>query len=53
MKPIDQEKLQRLILLSKSSDVEIMVHPGVDNEYFFLLSPEWADLMSEASQECQ
>jgi len=50
MKPIDPEKLQRLILLSKSSDVEIMVHPGLENEYLFLLSPEWADLISQANQ---
>ena len=45
MKPIDPEKLQRLVLLSKSSDVEIMVHPGLENEYLFLLSPEWAGLL--------
>lgn len=46
MAPIDQVKLQRLVLLSKSSDVEIMVHPGVEKEYSFLLSPEWANLIS-------
>lgn len=46
MAPIDQEKLQRLVLLSESSDVELMVHPGVENEYTFLLSPEWANLIS-------
>jgi predicted glycoside hydrolase/deacetylase ChbG (UPF0249 family) len=50
MKPIDREKLQKLVLLSKSSDVEIMVHPGVENEYLFLLSSEWADLLSQANQ---
>lgn len=49
MAPIDQEKLQRLVLLSKSSDVELMVHPGVEKEYSFLLSPEWANLISEKS----
>jgi predicted glycoside hydrolase/deacetylase ChbG (UPF0249 family) len=46
MKPIDREKLKKWVLLSKSSDVEIMVHPGVENEYEFLLSSEWADLMN-------
>jgi predicted glycoside hydrolase/deacetylase ChbG (UPF0249 family) len=50
MKPIDREKLQKWVLLSKSSDVEIMVHPGVENEYLFLLSSEWAELMSQAIQ---
>jgi predicted glycoside hydrolase/deacetylase ChbG (UPF0249 family) len=49
MAPIDQEKLQRLVLLSKSSDVELMVHPGVEKEYSFLLSPEWANLISVSS----
>jgi len=46
MAPIDKEKLHHLILLSKSSDVELMVHPGVQQEYLFLLSPEWANLIS-------
>lgn len=50
MKPIDREKLQKWVLLAKTSDVEIMVHPGVENEYLFLLSSEWADLMSQANQ---
>jgi chitin disaccharide deacetylase len=47
MAPIDQNRLQRLILLSRSSDVELMVHPGVEAECSFLLSPEWANLISE------
>jgi chitin disaccharide deacetylase len=50
MKPIDREKLKKWVLLSKSSDVEIMVHPGIENEHLFLLSSEWADLMSQANQ---
>lgn len=48
IKPIDRKKIQKGVLLSKSSDVEIMVHPGVENEYLFLLSSEWADLLSQA-----
>jgi predicted glycoside hydrolase/deacetylase ChbG (UPF0249 family) len=45
MAPIDKGKLQRLVLMSKSSDVELMVHPGVEKEYSFLLSPEWGKLI--------
>lgn len=45
MGPIDKGKLERLVLLSKSSDVELMVHPGVENEYTYLLSPEWGKLI--------
>ena len=44
--PIDQERLQRLILMSKSSDVELMVHPGIKKEYLYLLSLEWESLIS-------
>ena len=50
LKPINLEKLRTLVLRSQSSDVEIMVHPGVDNEYLFLLSPEWDILISKANQ---
>jgi len=45
MKPIDSAKLQQLVALSKTSDVEIMVHPGLKNEYLFLLSTEWGNLI--------
>jgi predicted glycoside hydrolase/deacetylase ChbG (UPF0249 family) len=44
--PIDRGKLQKLVLLSKTSDVEILFHPGVADQYSFLLSSEWADLIS-------
>jgi len=46
MAPIDQERLKRLVLLSRSSDVELMIHPGVNEEYDFLLSPQWESLVS-------
>ena len=49
MAPINQERLKRLVLMSKSSDVEIMVHPGVKEEYLYLLSSEWASLISASS----
>jgi chitin disaccharide deacetylase len=45
MQPINQEKLQRLIELAKSSDVEIMVHPGWENDYVFLMSSEWVNFI--------
>lgn len=47
--PINQEKLRSIIILSRSFDVEIMVHPGVEEEYGFLMSSEWSDIVSEAS----
>jgi len=47
--PIDRERLRRLVLLSKAADVEIMVHPGVEEQYTYLLSPEWARLISANS----
>jgi predicted glycoside hydrolase/deacetylase ChbG (UPF0249 family) len=45
MKPIDLSRLRRLVVLSETSDVEIMVHPGVENEYLFLLSSEWGKMI--------
>lgn len=50
MKPIDLAKLHRLVTLSKTADMEIVVHPGWENEYTFLLSPEWDTLMSQSDQ---
>ena len=49
MAPINHGRLKRLVLMSKSSDVEIMVHPGVKEEYLYLLSSEWASLISASS----
>jgi predicted glycoside hydrolase/deacetylase ChbG (UPF0249 family) len=48
IRPIELERLRRLVLLSKSADVELMVHPGVDEEYAYLLSPQWGRLTVEA-----
>ncbi|ABK16656.1 ChbG/HpnK family deacetylase [Syntrophobacter fumaroxidans] len=36
--PIEWGRLNELILLSKNSHVEVMVHPGVDAEFYFLTS---------------
>lgn len=49
--PIGQERLKRLVALSKHSDVEIMAHPGVDEEYRFLMSDHWSKLIPEAEKE--
>jgi len=47
MKPISRTRLKKIVSLSKYSDVELMVHPGLENEYLFLLSHEWTSLISE------
>ena len=39
--PMEEKRLHRIISLSKSTDVELMVHPGVEEEYLYLLSPQW------------
>jgi predicted glycoside hydrolase/deacetylase ChbG (UPF0249 family) len=46
MAPINEGRLKRLVLMSKSSDVEIMVHPGVEKEYRYLLSDDWLYFIS-------
>ena len=46
LKPIGMDKIRRIMELSKSADVELMVHPGVEEEYLYLLSLEWAKLLS-------
>jgi predicted glycoside hydrolase/deacetylase ChbG (UPF0249 family) len=43
--PIDIKRIKEIVAISRSKDVEIMVHPGVEQEYSFLLSSEWADLI--------
>jgi len=44
------EKLQRPLMLAKSSNVEILFHPGIDNEYSFLLSNEWEEIILVVNQ---
>lgn len=39
-----QEKFRWPIMLSASSTVEILFHPGIENEYIFLMGPEWEKL---------
>ena len=43
--PIDLARIQRLMILSATSEVEIMVHPGREKENAFLLSDEWGHLI--------
>jgi len=49
MKPIEPERIRRIVLLSKSADVELMVHPGEDKEYQYLLSEDWLRLIKCSS----
>jgi len=43
--PIEKERLTKLVSLSTKRNVEIMVHPGVDNEYLYLMSGGWLRLL--------
>jgi chitin disaccharide deacetylase len=43
--PISFHRIKRIILLSRSADVELMVHPGVKEEHNFLSGSEWAGLL--------
>jgi chitin disaccharide deacetylase len=44
--PIEAERILKIILLSKYESVELMVHPGVEKEYHYLLSADWLNLLS-------
>jgi predicted glycoside hydrolase/deacetylase ChbG (UPF0249 family) len=46
--PLQTERLRRLIHLSKGADVELMVHPGREDERRFLLGEQWRTLLLEA-----
>jgi predicted glycoside hydrolase/deacetylase ChbG (UPF0249 family) len=48
LKPIEPERIKRIVLLSKSADVELMVHLGVDKEYHYFLSEDCLNLISES-----
>lgn len=47
--PIKRSRLKRIISLSKCKDVEIMVHPGINEEYLYLTSNEWVKLLEPVS----
>lgn len=53
LKPIDRERIRKILLLSKSKEVELMVHPSADEECSYLLSEDWLDVIHGASdKEC-
>lgn len=39
--PIKKERLEKIILLSKHANVELMVHPGLEKEFKFLMGDKW------------
>lgn len=46
MAPINIQKINHIITISKSNDVELMTHPGEKAEFNFLLSPAWETLIT-------
>ena len=44
--PIENERLTNIFLLSRQADIELMVHPGADKEYEYLMGDEWERLVS-------
>jgi predicted glycoside hydrolase/deacetylase ChbG (UPF0249 family) len=45
--PIETRRIGWIVSLSRSSNVELMVHPARDNEFHFLLGNTWSELMAE------
>lgn len=41
LQPINWERLRAIVGLAAQSEVELAAHPGVDEEFQFLLSEEW------------
>jgi predicted glycoside hydrolase/deacetylase ChbG (UPF0249 family) len=48
--PIERNRLKRILSLSKDKIVELMVHPGFENEYRYLLTDDWLDLLKSRYQ---
>lgn len=44
--PIESANIQRILTLSGTAAVELMVHPGVESEYRFLMSDGWLRALS-------
>lgn len=42
------ERLDRIIALARTSEVELMTHPGVEGEFAFLMSPSFSAKISDA-----
>lgn len=47
IEPFDEQRLARIISLSMSHDVEIMVHTDSGQEFDYLLSDEWLSLLNQ------
>jgi predicted glycoside hydrolase/deacetylase ChbG (UPF0249 family) len=45
LEPINEDRIKRIVGISESADVELMVHPGKKEEYEFITSTEWERLM--------
>ena len=45
--PINRKRLNKFVVLSKSAEVEIMTHPGIEDEYLYLKSEGWMQLLGE------
>ena len=43
--PIEHGRIRRIVSLSKFADVELMVHPGAESQYRYLLSEDWMSFM--------
>ena len=53
--PIQNERIINIFEISKSVNVEIMVHPEINIQYNFLLSENFMDMISKVkliSYEC-
>ena len=50
MKPVSTSRLKRIVALSRSSNVELMAHPQLDNEFLYLRSDEWDFLTSDKTE---
>jgi predicted glycoside hydrolase/deacetylase ChbG (UPF0249 family) len=46
--PMETQRLRRLIGMAREADVELMVHPEIENEREFLLGERWRSLLQEA-----
>lgn len=48
--PLDRERHLQIVHLSRASNVELMVHPGLEEEYQYLSSDAWRDLITRTSR---
>jgi predicted glycoside hydrolase/deacetylase ChbG (UPF0249 family) len=48
--PIEKERLEKIAELASTAKVELMVHPGRDEEYKVIMSDEYAGILSSAEK---